>query len=325
MVNPGEDPQNGKRNKNGETGQQGFMSHFAGIGQTWLAIALIVPGFILIGYMLYIQQTVTNTTIDKVGVISDQTLANANMALSITALTTYYQQVNTSNQNLFAIILPVLGTWIGAVVAFYFGAQNLKQSQESFKDAKDLIDKSLTTTPSPTTVADYKTIGELLEKVQGATGVIIVTMESTIKQVKEVFKNNSGIDNVVVVRDSTNKKNPMGVLYKDDFQESIGAIINQEQEIDNQPLGDLIHKITEDMITEKPWTQEDGADNYAKLYESDTLGDALAKMEQVGGEHNNMTRGLVLDSPDERTVIGIVEDSMLATAAPQKGLRSAHY
>jgi hypothetical protein len=178
--------------------------------------------------------------------------------------------------------------------------------------------KSLPTTVSPTPGADYKTIGELLEKVPKAKEPVTVTMKSTIKNVKDAFKSNREIDNLVVVTDSL-KKEPMGVLYKDDFRDAVEANIDKEEDIDNLPLGDRIKKITNDMATGKSWTQEKGCDNYAELSESDTLEQAEAKMVQVGGEYNNMIRGLVLHSPDQRTIIGIVEYSMIGRDAFKKG------
>jgi hypothetical protein len=54
MVEPERTPENGMKNNN-ENDQKGFIGRLAGIGQTWLAILFIVPAFIIIGYMLYIQ------------------------------------------------------------------------------------------------------------------------------------------------------------------------------------------------------------------------------------------------------------------------------
>jgi len=36
-------------------GKRGFMRIFEGVGQTWLALLIVVPAFILIFYMLALQ------------------------------------------------------------------------------------------------------------------------------------------------------------------------------------------------------------------------------------------------------------------------------
>jgi hypothetical protein len=49
-----------KRIDSDKEGKRGFMRIFEGVGQTWLALLIVVPAFILIFYMLSIQQATNN-------------------------------------------------------------------------------------------------------------------------------------------------------------------------------------------------------------------------------------------------------------------------
>jgi hypothetical protein len=40
-----------------------------------------------------------------------------------TNLSNFYKDINASNLNIFSIIFSLFGAWVGAVLAFYFGAQ----------------------------------------------------------------------------------------------------------------------------------------------------------------------------------------------------------
>jgi hypothetical protein len=46
-----------RKNSNGDVGGRGRIGRLAGIGQTWLAILIVVSAFVLIAYMLIIQHS----------------------------------------------------------------------------------------------------------------------------------------------------------------------------------------------------------------------------------------------------------------------------
>ena len=103
----------------------------------------------------------------------------------------------------------------------------------------------------------------------------------------------------------------MGVLYKVDFIGQIGAGIENNQDIDNRTLGELIDNIITDVANGNGWNKETANKNFATLFKSDTLETAEAKMTEAGGQNNNLIRGIVLDEGDQKTVIGIVEHSII--------------
>jgi hypothetical protein len=45
-----------------------------------------------------------------------------------------FDDVNNSNQSFFNILLAVFAAWVGAVVAFYFGSENLHQAQQTLQN-----------------------------------------------------------------------------------------------------------------------------------------------------------------------------------------------
>jgi hypothetical protein len=98
-----ETSENGKKkNNNGEPGGRislGPLGRFGQIGQTWLAFLIVMPAFILITYMLYLQHTVVDTSLVQLASKSGD-LTNPNTATAITALTNFHQALNAANQNI---------------------------------------------------------------------------------------------------------------------------------------------------------------------------------------------------------------------------------
>ena len=43
----------------------------------------------------------------------------------------YYREANSSTTALLGILLPVIGAWIGAILAFYYGNKNIEKMSES--------------------------------------------------------------------------------------------------------------------------------------------------------------------------------------------------
>ena len=85
------------------------------LGQSGLAILLIIPPFLLIGYMLFMQATAVNSgAVEQVnntmnGLQSNDGITSNASAGIIRELSIYFQQLNASNQNMFSIILTVFG------------------------------------------------------------------------------------------------------------------------------------------------------------------------------------------------------------------------
>jgi hypothetical protein len=293
-----------RKKNNGDDGKKGFTRYFQEIGQTWLALLIIVPAFIAIFYMLWIQQqTITDaqSSVNNMNSLNDS---------RIETLTGFYRELNQSNQNMFALMTTVFGAWVAAVVAFFFSAKNQAKAQdysrqiqgsqvEVMKSQAEAIKKSA----SPEEKLSSRTVEQLLNEHPGAKNVISVTMQSTIKDVKQAF---GDLSNVLVV--DTNQK-PIGVLYRMDFTEKMKARIEEANDFDNQLLHQHIGKITEDFATKNPWNTMTGVRNYAELLLSDNLQIAQAKMKTIGDKP--AVRGIVIDSNGR--AIGIVDYPMISS------------
>jgi hypothetical protein len=97
----------------------------------WIAFIIIFASFVFIAVMLYIHY------ISLQNVLNSKNITNNN----VTTVKDLIDHVNTSNQTIFNMLLPVFGAWVGVVVAFYFGNEQAQRTQQAFKDqSKDQHD-----------------------------------------------------------------------------------------------------------------------------------------------------------------------------------------
>jgi hypothetical protein len=272
---------------------------FEGVGQTWLALLIVVPAFVLIAYMLTIQHNTINQAINSTN--------NSVNTTRIDQLTNFYREINQSNQTMFALMTTVFGAWVGAVVAFYFGSKSLAKSQESLERAQQLQSDAIRKALSPEQKLSSMTVGQLLDENPEAKNVVKVTMQTKIKDVKEKFVHNKDLTNVLVV-DANNQK-PLGLLYRHDLSQDLKLDIGgQNQKDDDKQLVDLIEEIKDDFVTHGPWNRVTGIKNYAELSLSDNLQIAQAAMQTKAD--GPKVRGVVVDR--QGMVVGIVDYTMIS-------------
>jgi hypothetical protein len=87
---------------------------------------ILIGSFVFIGVMLFIHY------ITLENLLNSQYITDKNS----TAIKELIDNVNTSNQTVFNILLPVFGAWVDVVVAFYF-------SSEQEKNTHDILIKKL--------------------------------------------------------------------------------------------------------------------------------------------------------------------------------------
>jgi hypothetical protein len=87
---------------------------------------ILIGSFVFIGVMLFIHY------ITLENLLNSQYITDKNS----TAIKELIDHVNTSNQTVFNILLPVFGAWVDVVVAFYF-------SSEQEKNTHDILIKKL--------------------------------------------------------------------------------------------------------------------------------------------------------------------------------------
>jgi hypothetical protein len=279
-------------------GKRGFMRIFEGVGLTWLALLIVVPAFILIFYMLSIQQGTNNEALS-----SARNLTSLN-ATSIDALTDFYRELFQSNQTMFALMTTVFGAWVGAVVAFYFGAKNLAAAQGSLDKIQQSQGEAIKRAISPQEKLSSTTVEQLLNENPTAKDVIKVTIQTNIGDVTKKFADNKDLTNVLVV--DANQK-PLGLLYKDD----LGVLQNAGETpkaIEGKPLEERIENIKEDFVTHSPWNKTTGVKNYAELSLTDNLQIAQSAMQAKAD--GPKVRGIVLDM--QKNIVGIVDYTMIS-------------
>lgn len=102
-------------------------------------------------------------------------------------------------------MLSVFGAWVGAVVAFYFGAQSLRKAQDTIVTLSKAI--------SAENGLSKITVEQLLNENPAARNVATVTLRTNLG---EIWKNFEVKDlmNVVVIDD---QRKPLGLVHKNDF------------------------------------------------------------------------------------------------------------
>jgi len=240
----------------------------------YIAAMIIGPAFFLIGGMLLMQLSATTNTIDFINeLISDDAVNKEDIAEIIKN----FEDINKSNLTVFNILLPVFAAWVGAVVAFYFGSENLQKAHEA-------LEKAI----SPEQKLSKMTVGELMKNQPKTKDVNKVKMDDDIKAVKEKMLK---ITNVLVV-DINNE--PLGIIYKWELKDAWNS----------GKLTDNIKNMEKDFIMDKEWTEK-GIKNYASLSVKDTLLDAKKRMDAIAQsiDRRLSVRGVVVE---EEKVIGII-------------------
>lgn len=204
----------------------------------------------------------------------------------------YYKEVNASNTSLLSILLPVIGAWIGAILAFYYGHKNFEKLSDTFKAAASPEDEKLSKI----------TVGEVLEKFPEYTKVNKAKITDQVKDSYEKIRDNS---TNIVLTDANDL--PLGILYKTDFtrDSNITEADMAKEEGDFSKFFSTYH--IKDLILDKEWTVK-GVDNYARTEKKDTLLEARVKLQAISVKPE--MRGLVLDADSK--IVGVVTYEMFS-------------
>lgn len=267
-------------------------SKLKGKGSFVLALIIITAAFILIGAMLSMEHSLTTSALDQMSK-NPQIFTNTTHTQNFKDTVEKIQQ---SNISVFNILLPVFGAWVGAVVAFHFGKENLNKAQETIK----------TLSRKPEDILKEITIAQLLNDYPTAKNVISFTIKDTIKTLMDEFKVSPQWP-LLIVNDKEQQK-PLGMLYRSDLQEALLAA-NLKPD-DSKSLEDIIkdEKIgVKDFITNKKWTV-DRVKNFAELKLNYNLLVAQSLMKSISD--HPAVRGVVIEN--ERAV-AIVDYEMISS------------
>jgi hypothetical protein len=225
--------------------------------QFLLAVAIIIPAFILIGYMLSIQDNtsrmIANNLFSNTSQLSGSNLTNVREMIS---------EFDRSNTTLFNILLPVFGAWVGVVVTFYFGSEQARRAQEAIVQAL-----------SPEAKLSAIKVEQALSRFEETKKISTVTLKDKIIDVRKKMENWSN----VLVLDDNGK--PFGILYKADLYSQKDIAKSNVGDFDDDTLENFIaDKELIDHITKRKWEKDKPIKNFATISPENSLLHARERM-----------------------------------------------
>lgn len=225
-------------------------------------------------------------------------MKNVDNETKLNSFQTFYRESNASNTNLLSILLPVFGTWVGAILAFYYGNKNFEKTVNAL---------SMDVTESET-LGRLK-VFDVLKQFPDYKNVISAKITEPIGQKFKEIKTST-----ILLIDEANK--PLGFFYADDVYRSSTTINDDVLKKDTRSFQKFINEIAiQDEITSQKWT-ENGIKNYAEISLDDTLLNAREKMKNISDKQK--VRGLVLNN--EGQLLGIITYDLFSSvlASQQK-------
>jgi hypothetical protein len=223
--------------------------------QLVLALAIIIPAFILIAYMLSIQDNTSKMLVDKL-------FPKGTTASNPTNRTEMIAEFNRSNTTLFNILLPVFGAWVGVVVTFYFGSEQARRAQETLAQAL-----------SPEAKLSTIKVEQALSRFKELNNVNTITMKDKISDVRDQLEKWS---NVLVLDD---KGKPFGMLYKADLYSQKDIATSNVETFKEDTFDNFIsnHDLV-DHITKTKWQKDNQVKNFATIDADNNLSHARERM-----------------------------------------------
>lgn len=265
-----------------------------------LAIILIIGSIIAILVLISIHMTTVNSNQslykDVFLNVTNLREVNATPEQLFNSFQNFYRETNASNMNLLSILLPVIGAWIGAILAFYYGNKNLEKLSENYDKTVQAIQGSS---------AENEKLGkikvkEVLEAFPSYKTVNSGKIsESVGPKVKALGKFST-----LLLTDDTSK--PLGFLSLNDVSNS-SPITRVDLEKETKSFVDFFTQMHNDgrpiidEITSKEWSDK-GIANYAEISLEDTLQAARDKIKAISEKQS--TRGLVLDN--NKKILGLI-------------------
>ncbi len=260
-----------------------------GEGRLLLALIIITSAFAIIATMLYMEHSVLSSALEQMSKNPD-IFKNKNQTENFRET---FEKVQRSNIDLFNILLPVFGAWVGAVVAFYFTSEHLKKAQ-------DTIDK-LT---KPEEILDKITVEELLDEYPAAKDVISLKIDPNTKmdEIQKALDNTKLKGGPLLIVDK--KQKPLGLLFGSHLYQAMVTKKINPTDFPNSVFIDSIDGV-KDFITDDNWTKQ-GIRNFAELKLNHKLSEAQKLMRYISP--NNAVRGLVIEN---EKLMGIIDHEMI--------------
>jgi hypothetical protein len=221
----------------------------------------------------------------------------------------YYREANASNTNLLSILLPVIGAWVGAILAFYYGAKNMEKMTETIK---------ATVLPTEDEKLARVKVGDILDKFPEYKNVITAKISDPVGT--NYSKTTEKSTNILLLDDNGV---PLGIIYKTDFTRNT-ARTEEQIKGDNSTFRDFFSSMAtaetpiKDLIKGEVWTEK-GVDNYAHINKNDSLLQARIKMKEISPRQE--IKGVVLDG---EKILGIITYELFSNVLTNEELQKTN-
>jgi hypothetical protein len=234
-----------------------------GLFQDLISVVLIGGAFILIAFILGIHFYSSSIIITQFN--------NSVPPPTNEQRVDFFGEINTSNLNLFSVILTLFGAWIGAVLAFYFGSQSLDKAYSSLRQAQDSINNFVLDSG----LAGVK-VREIIAKNPDSTKLLESKLTDKINKIVKAAKD---IDYKHVMITDEGVRKVLGLLFISDLLK-----IKPEDGLltDEEPLEKFIEtNEVIDNITKLRWTKQ-GVNNFVPVNMDDSVKSVVDKMKGLG-------------------------------------------
>ncbi|BAP57287.1 hypothetical protein THII_2990 [Thioploca ingrica] len=193
---------------------------------------------------------------------------------------------NTTGNNVLSAVLPLLGSWVGTVLAYYFSRDNFEAASQSLSNMVDKVSKTELKSV-PVTERMIK-VDEIFHKQESETNQKLVDILEKFDDSKEIWSR------LPIFSD---EKQIKGLIHRATIEKFI--MKNYKNTDSSQKVEDLTIM---DLLNDPQLK-----DKYDVLSESSTLADAKQKMEQLTCKDIFITKS----GKQEEPVIGWITNAII--------------
>lgn len=190
-----------------------------------------------------------------------------------------------ANKWVMASVLPLIGTWVGTVLAYYFSKENFRAANEASKDLLRLTTERLAQTPARDKMIPFADIvGAIPAPGDDLKTVDLAVLETQFET--ETLSDGRRISRLFILRKD---KSCLAILHRSTWYEMKNVAFKKVDAQGKRPLGDLTKGTFADILAEKTEgrpTMDFGTfivEMTAYVAENASLRDVKLKMEKIQG------------------------------------------
>lgn len=281
-----------------------------------LAMIIIIGSIVIMLFLVFIHLNTLSESQKTFTAMFNQAAENKSLSTMdlFESFQNYYREANASNINLFTVLLPVIGAWVGAILAFYYGNKNIEKVTESMTE-------TIKAAANPEEKLANLKVWQILERYRQYKEVIKAKISESVGDGYSLITRPA---TNLLLTDDNNK--PLGILYKTDLTRNT-SLTEDDISAETSSFSDFFKAMKKgepnaqppkpptpivDLITEKEWSDQ-GVQNYAEIDKDFTLLQARDKMKAQSTKQE--IKGLVLEGDK---VIGIIPYELFSTVLTQE-------